>query len=73
MKLILILEFFSIFYFVKNAYCQNGVYDSTTFTLKYTDKVDSTDFVITSKTGSTSNVYFAFGLSNDQIMVNIRY
>ena len=47
----------------------NGIYESNSFTLKYMDKIDSTDFVITSKTGSTSNVYFAFGLSNDQIMV----
>jgi len=43
----------------------DGIYESSFLTLKYTDQVDSTNFVITSKTGTTSNVYFAFGLSND--------
>ena len=42
-----------------------GKYESSFLTLEYTDQVDSTDFVITSKTGMTSNVYFAFGLSDD--------
>jgi hypothetical protein len=43
----------------------NGIYESSFLTLKYTDQIDSTNFVIISKTGATSNVYFAFGLSND--------
>ena len=71
MKLIFKLEYLSIFYLLKCAYCQNSVYESTNFSLNYTDNVDSTDFVITSKTGSTTNVYYSFGLSNDQNMVTI--
>jgi len=51
----------------------NGIYESSFLTLEYTDQVDSTNFVITSKTGTTSNVYFAFGLSDDfdQMVNNI--
>jgi len=47
------------------SYCQKSLYESTFITLEYTDQVDSTNFVITSKTEKTSDVYFAFGLSND--------
>ena len=48
---------------------QAGLFDSNQLLLKYTDNVDSTDFVITSKSGVTTNVYYAFGLSNDVNMV----
>ena len=66
MKIMIILQFLGILYFVKNASAlTSGLYDTSRFSLKYTENADSHDFVITSKTGVTSNVYHAFGLSYD--------
>ncbi len=48
---------------------QIGLYKSDTFLLNYVDNSETTDFNITSTTGDTSNVYYSFGLSNDQNMV----
>ena len=48
---------------------QIGLYKSDTFLLNYVDNSETTDFNITSTTGVTSNVYYSFGLSNDQNMV----
>ncbi len=47
-----------------------GLFESNQLVLMYTDNQDSTDFVITSKSGVTTNVYYSFGLSNDMDMVN---
>jgi len=63
-------QFLLIIFYIKHAYTQNSVYDSSELSLSYTDNLDSTDFVITSKSGVTTNVYYSFGLSNDMNMVN---
>ena len=69
MKQLNLVQFLFIIYLVKYAYAQKSVYDSNVLSLIYTDNVNSTDFVITSKSGVTTNVYYAFGLSNDVNMV----
>jgi len=66
-----ILNILLVLIYAEYAYCQNGFYELSFLTLEYTDQVDSTNFVITSKTGATSDFYLSFGLSNDQSMVNL--
>ncbi len=68
----LILKLMSIIFCLKYASALKGVYDTDELTLKYTDNGNSTDFIITSKSGVTTNVYYAFGLSNDDAMVNLK-
>ncbi len=63
MIFIIILVFFAGFV--------RGVFESDKFTLNYTDYIDSTEFSIISKIKQASDVYFAFGLSYDQIMVRL--